>query len=98
MFLRLPVTLAALCSLAAVVVAIPGHAHGFNRIHRRNSVRKCGNEPSMEAVAEKEKAFASLLAENKASGKVTATSGNYVVPVIFNVIFAGSAPSEGNVE
>jgi hypothetical protein len=94
---RLPVALTTLLSLAYVVSAIPANVDRLYPIGPRDAGRKCGNDLTPEDVSEKEKAFASLLAQNKAAEKVTAVAGNFTIPVIFNVVYASMNISDGYV-
>ncbi|KAF9787450.1 metalloprotease [Thelephora terrestris] len=94
---RLLVALTTLLSLAYVVSAIPANVDRLYPIGPRDAGRKCGNDLTPEDVSEKEKAFASLLAQNKAAEKVTAVAGNFTIPVIFNVVYASMNISDGYV-
>ena len=80
-----PVALTTLLSLAAVVVATPANVGRLYGLESPSTGRKCGSSPTPEDIIEKEKAFTSLLAENKASGKVSAFDV-LDVPVYFHVI------------
>lgn len=93
---RLHLALTTLLSLAFAAVAVP--APNFDRPHRnqlRVTGRKCGNDLTPEAVSLKEKAFASLLAENKASDRFTVAEGSFTVPVTFNIVYASTNASDG---
>lgn len=88
MFPRLPVAFIALLSLTTAVVAIPANVDRLYGVEPRATGSRCGSHLSPEAISKKEKAFASLLAENKASVEVTAAAGDFTVPVNFNVVYA----------
>jgi hypothetical protein len=88
-------SLVALFSLVAVVVAIPSDPNEMHGIQRRAASRKCGSEPSLDVVGEKEKAFASILSQN--SGAASPSEGPFTVQVNFNVIYASQDVSDGYV-
>ena len=92
MFPRL--SLVALFSLVTVAVAFPSDFHGLHGIHRRAAGRKCGSNPSPEAVSKKEDAFASILAQ----GLGTDAPEPITILVNFNVIYASSDPSGGYIQ
>lgn len=94
---RLPIALTALLSLAAVTVAVPSNIDHLRAIKSRDASSQCGSHLSPEAASEKEKTFASLLAENGSSDRVTDVTGNFTVPVNFNVIYASTNISDGYV-
>ena len=93
MFPRL--SLVALFSLVTVAVAFPSESHGLHGIHRRATGRKCGSNPSLDAVIKKESDFASVLEQN--SGKDFPSGTNSIVPVRFNVIYSTEDLSGGYV-
>lgn len=93
----LPVALITLLSLASASVAIPANFHRAHDIGPRATGRKCGNELTSEAISEREKTFAFLLAEKKASRSFAVAEGNFTVPVNFNVIYASMNIYDGYV-
>ena len=97
MLLRLPVALTALLSLAAFVVATPADADRLYGVETSSTGRKCGTQPSPEAVSKKEKAFASRLAENKATDRVTDLAATFEIPVIFHVVYSSRTIAGGYV-
>jgi hypothetical protein len=74
---RLPVALAALLSLATVVVATPA---GFGRLQSRSPGRVCGSDVDPDVAIEKERTFAKLIGE-----KATNTSSSSVSQVTIDV-------------
>jgi hypothetical protein len=97
MLSRLPVTLATLFSLAVVVAAIPANVNRLRAVEPTATFRKCGSDLSPEAVNEKEQAFASRLAANGSPVRLANGTGNFTVPVNFNVIYASMNASDGYV-
>lgn len=92
---HLPAALTTLLSLASIAAAIPANVGRLHGIEPRDTDRKCGNDLTPEAVSAKEQAFASLVAESKASN--TLAAGNFTVPVNFNVIYASTNITDGYV-
>jgi len=93
MLYRLPVALSTLLSLAAVVVATPASLERLYGLERRSTGRNCGSHLTPEVASEKEKVFASRLAEKPAANRV-AGAAVITVPVHFHVI---SSNNEGNI-
>lgn len=87
MLYRLPVAFAALLSLAAVVVATPADIGRLYGVEPRSTGRTCGSHILPEVINEREKVFASLLAE--AGDRVTdvTVAAAFTVPVNFHVIY-----------
>jgi len=96
MLFRLPVTLTALLSLAAVIAATPADVDRLHGIEPRSTGRKCGSNPTPDVISKKEKGFSSLLAENEATSRVAAAAA-FEIPVNFHVIYASSNISGGYV-
>jgi hypothetical protein len=97
MLSSLPVALVTLLSLASAATAIPTSFDRLYGIEPRATADRCGSNPTPEVVSAREKAFASLVAEKKASDSFTAAEGSYTVPVNFNVIYASTNISDGYV-
>lgn len=95
MLLRLPIVLTLLLSLAAIALATPVDAGWLSNIKSRPTGRKCGSHLPSEVISQKEEAFASLLADEEGGIKVTATDGNFVIPVNFHVIYSSKDISGG---
>lgn len=92
MLSHLSVSLVALFSLVAVVVANPPGVSELRGINARATGRKCGSEPTPEAVTQNENAFAAILAQNPLA---TSSGGSFTVQVIFNVIYASENIADG---
>lgn len=95
MLLRLPVSLTALLSLAVVVLASPTDFDGLHGIEPRSTGRNCGTYVSPEDVSSREKAFASLIAENDAHVMLAAAPSNFTIPVNFHIIYTSKNVSGG---
>lgn len=91
----LSIALATLLSLTSVATAIPTSSPWLNGFEPRAIGRTCGSDLTPEAVREKENSFISLLAEKKASDRVTVTEEHFTIPVNFNVIYASMNISDG---
>lgn len=95
MLSRLSVTVTTLLLLATGIVATPTDINRLYGIGPRDAPgRKCGNEPTPESIAEREEAFASLRTQNQAD-KSTLATGDFTVPVNFNVVYASTNVSDG---
>ena len=93
---RLPLALTTLLSFVFAAVAIPTpKPHRLNGLEPSATGRKCGNDLTPEAISVKEKAFVSLLAENRFSDKIAAAEGNFTIPVNFNIVYASTNTSDG---
>jgi hypothetical protein len=97
MLLRLPVTLTALLSLATIVVATPADVDRLHGVEPRSTGRECGTYVSHDDIGKKEKAFASLVAENEANDREAYIASNFTIPVNFHVIYASKNISGGYV-
>ena len=94
MLYLLPAMLITLLSLATAVPSCAGQLQG---IQRRDTSQLCGSTPSSETVDEMEKDFAAIL-EQMGTSADASDAGSFTVPVYFNVIYASTAPSDGNIQ